>query len=844
MKTASKYILTSALIAILTITLFGAYSIKQYQDNEVLDEREKLEICIRTFHELLSHKGTEFKVADRQLLAGTYRVNDNFEVPDKIQKIFGGVATIFMDDVRVSTNVLNVEGKRALGTKLTGPAYDSVFRLGKPYRGAAEILGEPYLTAYDPIKNRHGEVIGALFVGVKESEFLARLKVHKMHLALTLSGMVIVFTMSMIILGRDAKRVEDANKNQIRFQQMLVDTIPTPIFFKDSACRYLGCNKAFEEYVGFNQDELIGKTPHEMWPDELADKYLKQDFALLQSPGLQVYESSVQYADGTVRDVIFNKATFNNSDGSVMGLVGVILDVTERKMAEEEVVFQNILLSTQLEASIDGIIVVDGTGTILSFNSRFVELMGIPAHLMETKEDAEVLKYVTERTINPQEFLAKVNYLYDHRHESCRDEMFLCDGKIMDCYTVPLQGLDGRYYGRLWSFRDITERKISEEATKSAYQQFLDIVEFLPDATFVVDKHKQVIAWNRAIEQMTGVCKQEIMGKGNYAYAIPFYNDNRPLLIDLLDQEQERYRHKYIHLKQEGHTLYTEVFVPSFRNGASKTFWATATPLFDREGNHVGAIESIRDITEYKQSEDEKQRLETQLQQARLMESVIVRLGHDLKTPLTPLFALLPLLKDRVVEPDLQRMVEMCLKSAATIKNLAEKSGLLSSLSSTANRLEFEAVSFVSVVERAFCDCDELISRKRISCRNGINPGLVVQALPTQLLELLVNLISNAVYFSSDCGVIEIFAERSADSITVSVRDEGAGLSSDHLDHIFDAFFKADESRHDLNSFGLGLSISKRIVQNHSGRIWAESPGLGKGTTVKFTIQEKIDKTS
>lgn len=641
-----------------------------------------------------------------------------------------------------------------------------------------------------------------------------------------------------------AKKAEEANQTQLNFMCTLIDTIPTPIFFKDSACRYLGCNKAFEAYVGFSQDKLLGKTPHELWPDELADIYRQQDQALLENPGTQVYETSVRYADGTIRDVVFNKATFNKSDGSVMGLVGVILDVTERKMAEEVVVFQNVLLTTQLEASIDGIIVVDGNGKILSFNSRFVELMGIPAHLMETKEDAEVLKYVTERTINPQEFLEKVNYLYDHRHESCRDEIFLCDGKILDRYTVPLQGLDGRYYGRLWSFRDITERKISEETTKSAYQQLLDIVEFLPDATFVVDQHKQVIAWNRSIEQMTGVTKQEILGKGNYAYAIPFYNDNRPLLIDLLDQEQERYRHNYTHIKQEGHTLYTEVCIPSSRNGASRTFWITATPLFDREGNQVGAIESIRDITEYKQSEDEKQRLETQLHQARLMESVVVRLGHDLKTPLTPLFALLPLLKDRVMEPDLKRMVEMCLKSATTIKNLAEKSGLFSSLSSTDNQFDFEAVSFVSFVEKAIGDCKELISRKQISCRNCINPELIVQAIPTQLLELFVNLISNAVYFSSDSGVIEIFAEQSADSITVSVRDEGVGLSSDHLGHIFDEFFKADDSRHDLNSAGLGLSISKRIVQNHNGRIWAESPGLGKGTTIKFTIQEQIDKTS
>ena len=118
----------------------------------------------------------------------------------------------------------------------------------------------------------------------------------------------------------------------------------------------------------------------------------------------------------------------------------------------------------------------------------------------------------------------------------------------------------------------ISRAQQAEEATKSANRQLLDIVNFLPDATFVVDKDKRVIAWNRAIEQMTGVEKQDIMGKGDYAYAIPFYNDNRPLLIDLLGQEheQERNRRNYTQIKQEGNTLFTEVFVPSFRNGDSR----------------------------------------------------------------------------------------------------------------------------------------------------------------------------------------------------------------------------------------------------------------------------------
>ncbi len=711
MKTATKYILASSLLAILTITLFGLYSLSQYHESEVKSEHARLETCIRTFWQLLGYKGTDFRIADGKLLAGNYTVNGNFELPDKVQEIFGGVATIFMGDERVSTNVLNGEGERALGTRLVGPAYDSIFNQGKPYRGDAAILGVTYLTAYDPIRDSRGKIIGVLFVGVKESDFLSRLHVMKTNMTLTLFALVTVFILLMLLLGRAVKRVEKANENQIRFQRTLIDTIPTPVFFKDASCRYLGCNKAFEEYVGYSRDELLGKTPHDLWSAELADSYLQQDLALLESSGMQAYEGRARSADGTLREVIFNKAAFEEGDGTVAGMVGVILDITERKNAEE--------------------------------------------------------------------------------------------------------------------------------ATRSAYRQLLDIVEFLPDATFVVDRDKRVIAWNRAIELMTGVEKREIMGKGEYAYAIPFYNDSRPLLIDLLDQEQERLRLNYTHIKQDGQTLFTEVFVPSFRNGESRYFWATATPLFDGDGKQAGAIESIRDITEYKRAEEDKIRLESQLDYARLMETVMIRLGHDLKTPLTPLFILLPLLKNRLADPELIKKVDMCIACATSIKNLADKTRRLATLSTGATPFELEGVPLASVADQALTDCGEMITRKRIECRNSVDPGIVVRGVPDQLHELLLNLVSNAVHFSPEKGTVFVSADRHGETVVISVQDEGVGLDPTHLEHVFDEFFKADESRHDLDAPGLGLSICKRIVRNHHGRIWAESDGIGRGTTVRFTLNEQ-----
>ncbi|HWQ18335.1 MAG TPA: PAS domain S-box protein [Methanotrichaceae archaeon] len=133
----------------------------------------------------------------------------------------------------------------------------------------------------------------------------------------------------------EIKRAESALHENLCFLQRLMDTIPNPIFYKGRSGLYLGCNRAFEDFLGLKKDEIAGRSVYELSPKDLADKYYEMDEALFHSPGVQVYETEVQDADGTIHDVIFNKATYTDVDGAVAGLVGVILDITERKQAEE-----------------------------------------------------------------------------------------------------------------------------------------------------------------------------------------------------------------------------------------------------------------------------------------------------------------------------------------------------------------------------------------------------------------------------------------------------------------------------------------------------------------------------
>ncbi|MDF9408163.1 PAS domain S-box protein [Pelotomaculum isophthalicicum JI] len=150
---------------------------------------------------------------------------------------------------------------------------------------------------------------------------------------------------------------------------------------------------------------------------------------------------------------------------------------------------------------------------------------------------------------------------------------------------------------------------MNKEQLYTTNQQLLDIIDFLPDATLVIDRDKKVVAWNRAIEEMTGVSKADIMGKGEYAYAIPFYGESRPILIDLIFLDDLATGRKYKNLVREGNTIYGEVFIQLPFKKNEVYLWGKASPLFDSEGNLVGAIESIRDITERKQSEKDLRKI-------------------------------------------------------------------------------------------------------------------------------------------------------------------------------------------------------------------------------------------
>ncbi|MGM0428044.1 MAG: PAS domain-containing hybrid sensor histidine kinase/response regulator, partial [Thermodesulfobacteriota bacterium] len=159
---------------------------------------------------------------------------------------------------------------------------------------------------------------------------------------------------------------------------------------------------------------------------------------------------------------------------------------------------------------------------------------------------------------------------------------------------------DGRLVRMEIAF-DISQRKTTEESLRISQKRLRQIIDFLPDATFAIDKDGKVVAWNRAIERMTGVKAEDMLGKGNYEYAIPFYGRRRPVLIDLVGRWNEEAEEEYKYVKKEDEALISETYDCLIKPGG--TLWNKASLLYDEHGEAIGAIESIRDITDLKASE-------------------------------------------------------------------------------------------------------------------------------------------------------------------------------------------------------------------------------------------------
>ncbi|MCA1945265.1 MAG: PAS domain-containing sensor histidine kinase [Desulfovibrio sp.] len=424
---------------------------------------------------------------------------------------------------------------------------------------------------------------------------------------------------------------------------------------------------------------------------------------------------------------------------------------------------------------------------------------------------------------------------------------------------------------------DVTERMEADASLRQLNRQLQDIIEFLPDATFVVDANRRIVFWNKAMEEMTGRSKQEMLGKSNIEYSLAFYREPKPLLIDLFFDPQPEASLRYRALERRGETYIADVFVPHLAGGRGAHVHGIASPLRDENGTLIGAIESIRDITQrvaaeeaLRSARDEMERqveartAELRLANARLQEMdqlkslFLSSASHELRTPLTSVLGFVKLIQrdlTRHLLPLTEGIPQAEVKARRVLDNLAIIETEGARLARLVNDLlDLNKIESGSMEWRDQpLDVHELIQKavEALSPQVAARPGLSLELdlqhnLPTivadadRMAQVLVNLLSNAVKFTPQ-GVIRVHARtESQASLLIRVQDSGVGIPKASLPHIFNKFYQTEEAAllpSSMRGSGLGLTICRQIVEHYGGRIWAESePGKGATFLVRLPL--------
>ncbi len=368
-------------------------------------------------------------------------------------------------------------------------------------------------------------------------------------------------------------------------------------------------NHSLEKIFGYHRAELIGKPLTTLMPDRYKDTYLKE-LERFKNSGYHRLVGKTVVTTGLKKDGTefpFEMSLSSWKSGEKFYFTSIIRDLTSKIKAEEELQWSQERLKMGMDMASLAYWEYDIESDLFTFDDQFYALYGTTAeqeggYQMTPQEYSQRFIPSKHQSIVAQEVGRALETDDPQFSSTAQHTIIRRDGE--ERYIIVrirvVMDKDGRKIGTRGVNQDITELKMAEKALKESDRRLADIIDFLPDATFVIDKMGRVISWNRAIEEMTGVRADEILGKGNYEYSIPFYGLRRPILVDMVKAEDKEIREHYQIPQRRGEVLTAET--EALLRGETRAVWAKAVPLYDSKGNFVGAIEAIRDINEMKQS--------------------------------------------------------------------------------------------------------------------------------------------------------------------------------------------------------------------------------------------------
>lgn len=594
--------------------------------------------------------------------------------------------------------------------------------------------------------------------------------------------------------------------------------------------------------------------------------------AVLRDLAFKALESSLsQHADIAYGQQVYSFYATPVIESGYVNLYAV--DITERTKMEEELKRKTEFLEAQTEASLDGLLVVDENGKKVLTNRRLLELWQVPQDIAVDANDEALLQYVVNRVKNPDEFLAKVKYLYAHRSETSKDEIEFKDGMIFERYSSPVIDKNGKYFGRIWTFRDITERKQSERKILEYTKRLGYLTKYANDLIMLLDENFDLLEVNESAEDVYGYTRDELIGKHATYLRAP---ETRGTFDEQIAPAKDGGRAVYetVHLRKNGEKFPVEISVNAFDADKKRFYLAVIRDIAERkkaEEKLNQALEEERRLREVttKMLEDNRrirERLENSLEKLKEAQIQLVHaekmeavgrmasgIAHEVKNPLGIILQGINYLEGKVLSEDqggrdvLQMMKDSVKRADGIVRALLDFSRV--------EELKLERHDINAVIEGAI-----ELTRYRLKLVHVEPVCELGKGLPKifidrgKIEQIFVNLFNNALDAMPQGGKLYVrsylsetktpenkVGNRKEDGfrlgetvLAVEIEDTGTGIDESIINKIFDPFFTTKDRS---EGTGLGLSIAKSMVEMHSGLIKVESE-KGKGT--RFTILFKV----
>jgi PAS domain S-box-containing protein len=659
-------------------------------------------------------------------------------------------------------------------------------------------------------------------------------------------------------------RVWEESTKALRVAQELIESLPLPVFFKARDGTHLGANRAWESYFGVEREAFIGKTVKELFggaPD-VGAKHQAADEDLWNEPGTRSYELEVPIHDGTLRHTLNYKATFTDAGGKVAGLIGVIIDITERKRAEQRQAIEHRVTrilseSESAAAAMPGVLAAFGEtlgwacGARWSHdpkagNFRCEETWsagdpGIAAFLEESSRS--IYRPGQAGLIRKALGTGEPVWIAD----LAADETFLrgrqaAASGLRSAFAFPIR-LGEQILGALEFFHRESQRPDewllktgvaiglqighfmartqAERELRQSEARFRSLTGLSSDWYWEQDEEFRLTFMSSRFVERTGIDPAPFIGLTRWDQPAPNLT------------ESDWARHKAQLARREPFFDFEIERIAA--DGNSVWLSITGEPVFE-SGKFRGYRGVGTDITERKRGQavlrtayDELARSNSELQQFAYVAS------HDLQEPLRMIGSYTQLLERRYgdkLDADAREFMDFIVDGATRMKQLIED--LLAYSRVGTRGKELRAVPAQAALERALVNLRAAIESGDVQITHDPLPE--VSADDTQLTQLFQNLIGNAIKFrrKDEPMRIHVGVQDAGDDWRFSVSDNGIGIEPQYYERIFMVFQRL-HTRDEYPGTGIGLAICKKVVDRHHGRIWVES-AHGKGSTFIFTL--------